>query len=170
MPAYATTGDVLRVLGGSEVAVRQHFRRQLWNGATTSVTVDDETFDVPDTILARIAAQIVAAQSKIDGFILGYYQTTPDVVPDQLRQHTSGMAAYHSVVNDGVRTQYLTSLHEEALMFMRAIRDGKVDLGIPDPRPAHIAPFAESVQGLGSTSFGMFGRRCRSRKKRGVYP
>lgn len=163
MPAYAEIEDVLRVLGGSEVAVKQHFQIRLWLGAVTSVTVDAETFDVPDTILARIAKQITAAQSKVDGYILAAYQATPTVVPEHLRQNVAGLAAFHTVVNDGVRTKYIESLHEEAMQYMRALRDGKVDLGIPDPRPPHIAPFAEAVGGLGVRVIN----GCRIR--RGVY-
>jgi phage gp36-like protein len=58
------------------------------------------------------------------------------------------MAAYHSAVGIDSQTDYLRNLHNEAIAWLRDISTGKVDLGIPDPRPAHIAPHAMVVRGL----------------------
>jgi phage gp36-like protein len=165
MPAYATREDVLRVLGGTERVAKEYFGRSLWlpPNPLTSVTVDGNTYDVPSTIIARIDDQLEVSDSVINGFILAAYKATPTTVPRHLTRSAAGMTAYHVLVSEGVKTQYVRDLHEEALMFQRALRDGKIDLGIPDPRPAHIAPYAEVRRGLGSTRVG----GCRI--KRGVY-
>lgn len=151
MALYAEVEDVLRVLGGTLDGVQTHFDLQLWDGSypVTSVTVDTNTFDVPDTVLARIGVQLENADSRIDGYVLQAYQARPTNVPPHLRLATAQLAAYHTLVTDGVRTDYIKSLHEETHSYMKDLAAGKFDLGTEAPRPLHRAPAAVVVTGVG---------------------
>ena len=151
--AYADQEDVLRVLGGTLDTVQTHFDRRLWGThPLTSVTVDDNTFDVPDTILDRIEKQLVFADSRVDGYVLQQYKTRPPSIPPHLTLATAQLAAYHSLPTDGVKTEYIKDLHKETLSYLRDLSNGKLDIGVVAPRPRARAPAAIVVKGVGSGS------------------
>ncbi len=167
MPLYAEVEDVLRVLGGTLDGVQTHFDIQLWDGTypTTLVTVDTNDFLMPDTVLARIGVQLENADSRIDGYILQAYKARPDPVPAHVRLATAQLAAYHTLTTDGVRTDYIDSLHKETHQYMKDLAAGKLDLGIEAPRPRHRAPAAMVVRGVGGG--GPAARARRRRRRRG---
>ena len=139
--AYATQTDVLRVLGGTEKLLKERFGLTLWAGAVTSVTVDEETFNVPDILLARVNDQLVKAESRVDGYVLKQYKRRPTVIPANLTDCVAKIAAYNSTTTDGTRTQYLRDNNDDAMAFLKDMAMGRVDLGLnDDPRPAHKMP------------------------------
>jgi len=144
MPLYATQEDVLRVLGGTLRTVQSHFARSLWDGGypVTNVTVDDNDFDVPDTVLTRIDKQLEFADSRVDGYVLHAYKNRPTTVPPHLVSATARLAAYHVLTTDGVKTDYTTQLHKETLAYMKDLAAAKFDLGIETPRPRYRFPGA----------------------------
>ena len=139
--AYATTTDVLRVLGGTEKLLKERFGLVLWSGAVTSVEVDGSTFDVPSLVLQRIERQIVAAESRVDGYVLKQYKSKPTTVPPHLTDAVAKIAAYNAVTTDGSRPEYLREMFASAESFLKDLAMGRVDLGLnEDPRPAHKMP------------------------------
>lgn len=144
MTAYATTIDVLRELGGTLATIQTRFDRRLWNAgeALSSVNVDGAVFDMPDSVTARIDVQLEYANSLVNSYVLQAYQATPTVVPAHLRSATAQLAAYRSVTTDGVRPDYLLQMEKEATRYMRALADGKMDLGTEVGRPLMRKPAA----------------------------
>jgi phage gp36-like protein len=160
MPTYCTTEDVLRELGGVRETIEERFDVRLWSGAVTSVTVDGLTFDMPDTILARIVKQIDFASSRLNTTILNAYKAEPAIVPAHLTQAAARIAAWGSCPTDGTRPQYLRDAYDDALTYFDKIAKMELDLGIVTPRPRHRAPAAYVARGVGSrpsrssTSYG----------------
>ncbi len=150
MTEYASTEDVLRELGGTEATLKQRMGRLLWNGPVTSVTVDEETFDVPDTVLSRISTQLEYANGKVNSSIMRAYQWTPEPgnIPPIVRSATAQFAAYRSVTTDGVRPDYLRQMEADSKQVLADLRRGEIDLGIESPRPHMRKPAAYFSSGV----------------------
>lgn len=164
MADYCTVEDVLRVLGGTLETVQMSFERRMWDDPitypVTSVIVDLNTFDVPDTILARIASNIVDATSRIDAAVFAAYRAQPTNVPGSFKNACAKIAALDSANDDGVRTKYLREQDTEVKVFFDRIARWELDLGIPAPRPDHRTPAVGVVNVGGGTN----GSRVRVRR------
>jgi phage gp36-like protein len=160
---YCVIEDVLRVLGGTLETVQMHFDRQMWDGAypVTPTTVDDNTFDMPDTLLIRIGKQIEFATSRIDAAVFAAYKAQPTTIPNYFVLACAQIAALASVNDDGVRTDYLRNTDAEVKVFFDRIAKWELDLGIPAPRPDHRTP------GVGIVNVGGGSGSSRRRRTRG---
>jgi phage gp36-like protein len=160
--AYATQEDVLRILGGTLDGVKAHFPADLWDGdyALADVTVNGNEFEVPETILSRIDTELANAQSRLEGYILQAYMGKPDEpVPLHLTQSCARLAAYNVLVDDGVKTDFITSLRDDTQSYMKDLAASKFDIAIEGERPNYRAPAAIVVRGVGGG--GGRGRRGR---------
>jgi phage gp36-like protein len=169
MANYCTVEDVLRVLGGTLETVQASFDKRLWEDPATypvtPVVVDLNTFDVPDTILARIASNIVDATSRIDAAVFAAYKAQPTNIPGSFKNACAKIAAHDSANDDGVRTKYLREQDQEVKIFFDRIAKWELDLGIEAPRPDHRTP----AVGIVNVGGGSGSRRAR-RGRCCVYP
>lgn len=165
MPVYAEREDVLRKLGGTLDTIQARFDRRLWDGSypLTTISVDDNDIEIPDTILTRIDQELIDANSRVSSAVLAAYQAEPTTVPAHLRASTARIAAYHVLATDGVQTEHIKMLHKETESFLRDLAGGKMDLGITSPRPKHRRPAAMVSRGVGGGS----SRRGRGRGRGG---
>jgi hypothetical protein len=151
MPTYATVEDVLRELGGDRPALEQRFDVRKWEDEpVTSVTVDGLTFDMPDSLLTRIAVRIDHASSRLDTAILAAYKATPTApYPLHLIRAAAVLAAMTSVTTDGTRPDYIRDMGEDVKAYFGKISKMELDLGIEGPRPRHRTPAVFVARGVG---------------------
>lgn len=136
--AYATVTDVLRVLGGTKDLLQQVFGRLLWSGAVTSVTVDGNTFDVPDTLLARMADRLEVAESLVNSYVMQAYKSAPTTVPPHLRDATAFEAARRCLTTDGTLPERFRDEAKSHAAYLKSLAAGELDLGLTS------APIPES--------------------------
>lgn len=76
--------------------------------------------------IAVIDAAIVAANSKIDGYLCGVYTLPLDQLPDILVLHGVAIARYH--LHDVKATEEVRLRHTEAISYLTKVAEGRIKL------------------------------------------
>lgn len=139
--SYATQADIVAYLGEREVI---------------ALTDRDNLGYLDEAVLA---SALVDASAEIDTYLVGRYQVPLSVVSRLIVTYTCDIARYRLSGATVTEVDTVRNRYKDAIRFLEAVRDGKIDLG------ADVAPATDAA--MQNLVFFTDGSRVFSRKARG---
>lgn len=77
---------------------------------------------------------ITEAGVEIDAYLKGRYAVPLSPVPDIIKNKARDLVVYHLYIHEP--PDQTAKRYNDAIKFLREVRDGDIDLGVDDPAPA----------------------------------
>lgn len=97
--------------------------------------------DNDDGIADGVAPALKWASARINGYVGSKYALPLSIVPDDLQQMAVDLTIYRRATTADKMTDDIKERKEDAIQYLKDVRDGEISLGLENPPPSNVNGF-----------------------------